>query len=70
MATHSSTLTWKIPWTQEPGGLQSLGLLRFGHDCSDLAATAAAMFVSFLCMLDVSVLSCLQCDTIYSYPVI
>ena len=32
MATHSSTLAWKIPWTEEPGGLQSMGLLRVGHD--------------------------------------
>ena len=31
MATHSSTLAWKIPWTEEPGGLQSMGLLRVGH---------------------------------------
>ena len=28
MAPHSSTLAWKIPWTEEPGGLQSMGLLR------------------------------------------
>ena len=28
MATHSSTLAWKIPWTEEPGGLQSMGLKR------------------------------------------
>ena len=32
MATHSSILTWKIPWTEEPGGLQSMGLQRVGHD--------------------------------------
>ena len=32
MATHSSTLAWKIPWTEEPGGLQSMGLQRTGHD--------------------------------------
>ena len=32
MAPHSSTLTWKIPWMEEPGGLQSMGLLRVGHD--------------------------------------
>ena len=32
MATHSSTLAWKIPWTEEPGGLQSMGLLRVRHD--------------------------------------
>ena len=33
-APHSSTLTWKIPWMEEPGGLQSMGLLRVGHDWS------------------------------------
>ena len=32
MAPHSSTLPWKIPWVEEPGGLQSIGLLRVGHD--------------------------------------
>ena len=32
MAPHSSTLAWKIPWTEEPGGLQSTGSLRVGHD--------------------------------------
>ena len=31
MATHSSNLAWKIPWTEEPGGLQSMGLQRVGH---------------------------------------
>ena len=30
MATHSSTLAWKIPWTEEPGGLQSMGSQRTG----------------------------------------
>ena len=32
MAPHSSTLAWKIPWTEEPGGLQSMGSLGVGHD--------------------------------------
>ena len=32
MAPHSSTLAWKIPWVEEPGRLQSMGLLRVGHD--------------------------------------
>ena len=32
MATHSSILTWEIPWTEEPGGLQSMGSQRVGHD--------------------------------------
>ena len=32
MALHSSTLAWKIPWTEEPGRLQSMGSQRVGHD--------------------------------------
>ena len=32
MATHSSTLAWRIPWREEPGGLQSMGSQRAGHD--------------------------------------
>ena len=32
MATHSSILAWKISWTEEPGGLQSMGSQRVGHD--------------------------------------
>ena len=32
MAIHSSTIAWKIPWTEEPGRLQSMGSLRVGHD--------------------------------------
>ena len=32
MATHSSLLVWRIPWTEEPGGLQSMGLRRVGQD--------------------------------------
>ena len=31
MATHSSILAWRIPWTEEPGGLRSVGLQRVGH---------------------------------------
>ena len=33
MATHSSILAWKIPWTEDPGRLQSTGSQRVGHDC-------------------------------------
>ena len=32
MATHSSTVAWKIPWMEEPGGLQSMRVRRVGHD--------------------------------------
>ena len=35
MATHSSILAWSIPWTEEPGGLQSIGSQQAGHDLSD-----------------------------------
>jgi len=37
MATYSSILAWRIPWAEEPGGLQSVVLQRVGHDWSDLA---------------------------------
>ena len=40
MAPHSSTLAWKIPWMEEPGGLQSMGSLRVGHD----RATSLSLF--------------------------
>ena len=39
MATHSSILTWRIPWTEEPGGLQSIGLRRVKYNRSNLART-------------------------------
>ena len=42
MATHSSSLAWRIPGTGEPGGLPSLGSRRVSHDWSDLAAGAIA----------------------------
>ena len=40
MATHSSILAWKIPWTEDPGRLQSIGWQRAGHDC----ATSLSLF--------------------------
>ena len=40
LATHSSTLAWKIPWMEEPGGLQSMGSRRVGHD----GATSLSLF--------------------------
>ena len=39
MAPHPSTLAWKIPWTEEPGGLQSVGLLRVRTRLNDFAFT-------------------------------
>ena len=43
MATHSSVLAWRIPGTEEPCGVPSMGSHRVGHNWSDLAAAAAAM---------------------------
>ena len=43
LRTHSSTLAQRILWTEEPGGLLSMGSHRVGHDWSDLAAAAAAV---------------------------
>ena len=43
MAPHSSTLAWRIPGTEEPGGLPSMGSHRVRHDWSDLAAAAAVL---------------------------
>ena len=48
MAPHSSTVAWKIPWTEKPGRLQSMGSHRVGHDWSDLAAAAAILFLDIL----------------------
>ena len=41
VATYSNTLAWKTPWTEEPGGLQSVGSLRVGHDW----ATSLSLFI-------------------------
>ena len=46
MATHSSVLAWRIPGTAEPGGLPSVGSHRVRHDWSDLAAAAAAIYLT------------------------
>ena len=43
MATHSSILAWRIPWTEEPGGLQPIGSQKVGCDSSDLARMHATM---------------------------
>ena len=52
MATHSSVLAWRIPGTEEPGGLPSMGSHRAGHDWSDLAA--AAVIGSFNTLLSIT----------------
>ena len=44
MATHSSILAWRIPWTEEPGGLQSIGSQRVGRDFTFTTADKNVMF--------------------------
>ena len=39
MATHSGVLAWRIPWTEDIGGLQFMGSQRVGHDCATFAFT-------------------------------
>ena len=48
MVTHSSTLTWRIPWMEEPGGLQSTGLQRVGHDL----VTSLSLFIHYFTNLN------------------
>ena len=45
MDTHSSTLAWRIPWTEELGGLQSLGSQRIEHDRSDFTHLGSQMLI-------------------------
>ena len=59
MATHSSTLAWKIPWTEEPGRLQSMGSQRVGHDW----VTSLFTFFIFEKSLKSSIKECSQLRT-------
>ena len=54
MATHSSILAWRIPWTEERGRLQSIGSQRVGHDRRDLAhmhQRKQTAFIWYACMI-------------------
>ena len=59
MATYSSILAWRIPETEEPGGLLSMGSHRVGHNLSDLAAAVEVMDNDAL--LNISSQFCVQC---------
>ena len=48
MATHSSTLAWKIPWTEEPGSLQSMGSQRVGHDWATKLSLSLSTYMRHL----------------------
>ena len=52
MATGSSILAWRIPWIEEPGGLQSMGSHRIGHDCMTNTFTLSESHLAIYLMAD------------------
>ena len=64
IATHSSTLTWKIPWMEEPGRLQSMGSQWVGHNCATLLT--GMIFSAWLKHDDKNFLGISSCDTLSS----
>ena len=63
MASHSSILAWKIPWTEEPGRLQSMGSqrVRVGHDCTTNAFTFRYICIFFSIMVYHRIMSIVLC---------
>ena len=62
MAIHSNILTWRIPWTEESGGLQSIGSQRVGHDWSDLVCMHVSILFQILSHIDYcSIMSRVPC---------
>ena len=55
MATHSSTLAWKIPWMEEPGRLQSMGSQRVGHD----GETSLSLYFMFKVYMYICTCTCM-----------
>ena len=66
MATHSSLLAWRIPWTEEPGGLQSMGLQRVRHDSSGTGWPRGHFGLPPLGGATLSVGRCLRCGQTYN----
>ena len=66
MAAHSRTLAWKIPWKEEPGGLQSIESQRVGHDWNDLSARTIAWTQQFQQWFQVTLTELLLCTKYYT----
>ena len=60
MATHSSILAWRIPWTEEPGGLQSTGSQRVRHDSVNTASQSAKTKITELFLIALEIPLSLQ----------
>ena len=68
MATHSSILAWKIPWTQETGRLQSMGSQRVGHDWAT-SLTHLNIKTNFLCSLIFTSIKITQISPLQNYQI-
>ena len=58
MATHSSILAWRIPWTEEPGGLQSMGSQRVRHDWAAKYSMSCVCMYIVTCIYGLSYILC------------
>ena len=61
MATHSSVLVWKIPWTEEPGGLQSVGSQRVGHALTFRSVSLVVFHYDIVLLKDNKILQAYKC---------
>ena len=55
MVTHSSILAWETPWTEEPGGLQSMGSQRVGHNLATKQLTIICIYILYAHILDTNI---------------
>ena len=73
IATHSNILAWRIPWTEEPGGLQSMGSQRVRHDCATntftvfSASTQLSAFIFIHSFIEVLLIIYYMPDTLKSW---
>ena len=72
MATHSSILVWRIPWTEEPGVLQSIGLQRVGHDWIDLTRvhTCCNMYQSIILLSCGIIFYCMKISHLFIHSLV
>ena len=64
MTTHSSILAWRIPWTEKPGGLQSIAWQRVGHNWTTWAHTHSCVAESFCCTAEINTALWINCTSV------